>query len=85
MSGTSAMAKKKETVFMCVAVHPVKARLWREGYIRRRIKPGTSLREVGELVGVSAPQIVKHHLESMVKMGAIDYVGGEYVFPRRKR
>ena len=71
---------KKISVYMRVAVHPIKARLWEA---RARIKPGMSLREIGQLVGVDdSPQQVKHHLQAMVAMGTVDYVGGQYVFPK---
>jgi hypothetical protein len=70
---------QKTTVNMRIAVHPIKAALWKE---RRKITPGMSLREIGNLVGVKSPQQLKHHLENMVKMGTVDYIGGEYVFPK---
>lgn len=70
---------KKVTIEMRVAVHPIKADLWRQ---RASIKPDMSLREIGKLIGVKEPQKVKHHLEAMVKMGTIDYVSGQYVFPK---
>lgn len=76
---------RKVTIQMRVAVHPIRAKLWREGYVHRRIKPGMSLRDIGKLVNMSSPQVVKHHLESMVKMGAIDYVGGNYLFPKNNK
>ncbi len=70
---------KKVTIEMRVAVHPLKAALWRK---RAEIKPGMSLREMGKLAGVTSPQQVKHHLDVMVRMGSIDYIGGQYVFPK---
>lgn len=72
-------AYKKIALEMRVAVHPIKARLWQQ---RHNIKTGMSLREIGKLVGVTSPQKVKHHLQAMVTMGAIDYIGGQYVFPK---
>lgn len=70
----------KVIVVMRVAVHPIKAALWKQ---RSKITPGMSLREIGALVGIEdAPQQVKHHLQAMVAMGSIDYVGGQYVFPK---
>lgn len=69
---------KKITLTMRISVHPIKAALWNE---RKKIASGMPLREIGKLIGVKSAQQLKHHLESMVKMGAIDYVGGEYVFP----
>ena len=71
----------KVTLTMRVAVHPIKAGLWKQ---RSKITPGMSLREIGKLVGVKEPQQIKHHLEAMVSMGSIDYVGGQYVFPKEK-
>jgi len=64
--------------YMRIAVHPTKAKLWGN---RARIKQGMSLREIGELINIESPQLIKHHLEAMVKMGSVDYVAGEYVFP----
>lgn len=60
----------KVTTHMRIAVHPIKAALWKE---RRKIAPGMPLREIGGLVGVKSPQQLKHHLEAMVKMGTIDW------------
>ncbi len=64
---------------MRVAVHPIKAKLWQQ---RRKIKPDMSLREIGKIIGMTSPQQVKHHLETMVSMGTIDKIRGQYVFPR---
>lgn len=69
----------KVTIEMRIATHPIKAALWKK---RSKIGPGMSLREMGKLIGVSSPQQLKHHLETMVKMGSIDYVGGQYIFPK---
>lgn len=68
----------KDTLYMRVSVHPIKARLWKH---RNNITPGMSLREIGKLIGEGSSQQIKHHLESMVKMGTIDYQGGQYIFP----
>lgn len=70
---------KKVTIVMRVAVHPIKAEMWKR---RAEITPDMTLREIGKLIGVKEPQQVKHHLQAMVTMGSIDYVGGQYVFPR---
>lgn len=70
---------KKVVLNMRVAVHPIKAALWRN---RSKIKPGMSLREIGKFVGVTSPQKIKHHLQTMVTMGSIDYIGGQYMFPK---
>lgn len=70
---------KKTTICMRISVHPIKAKLWQN---RKKITPEMSLRQIGKLAGCSSPQQVKHHLEQMVKMGTIDYIGGEYVFPK---
>jgi hypothetical protein len=70
---------QKVTVQMRIAVHPIKAKLWQK---RALIKPSMTLREIGKLIGVNQPQQVKHHLESMVAMGAVDYIEGLYVFPK---
>lgn len=67
----------KVVITMPVAVHPIKAALWR---MRHKIRPEMSLREIGTLIGVDSAQQVKHHLQTMVAMGAINYIGGQYVF-----
>lgn len=40
------------------------------------------LRDIGAKIGEKSPQKIKHHLEQLVKMGAIDYVKGNYCWPR---
>jgi hypothetical protein len=71
---------KKKTIVIRVAVHPIKADLWTH---RHKIKPGMSFREIGNIIGIkNKPQLIKHHLDVMVKMGTIDYVGGQYIFPK---
>ena len=64
---------------MRVSVHPIQANLWKH---KDRIKSDMSLREIGEIIGVKSPQQIKHHLDQMVKLGSIDYIKGQYVFPR---
>lgn len=75
---------KKVIVHMRIAVHPLQAKLWEA---RHRITPDMSLRQIARLIGVpsASPQKIKHHLQRMVTMGAIDYIGGQYVFPERVR
>lgn len=73
------MSDSKVTVTMRVSVHPIKAALWKN---RKRIKPGMPLRQIAKMVNETSPQKIKHHLEQMVKMGSIDYIGGQYVFPK---
>ena len=72
---------KKVIIEMRVAVHPIKAAMWRH---RAQIKPGMSLREIGKVIGYASasPQKIKHHLQAMVTMGSVDYIGGQYVFPK---
>lgn len=70
---------KKVTIEMRVAVHPIKAALWKQ---RHKIEPGMSLRQIGNLIGVTSAQQIQHHLDAMVRMGSIDYIGGQYVFPK---
>ena len=74
---------KKERIFTLVAVHPIKANIWR-GIQSKKIKTGMLLREIGKIVGSSSPQQVKHHLDAMRNMGMIDYVAGQYIFEPRK-
>ena len=73
---------RKVVLEMRVAVHPIKAALWQQ---RAKIDPEMSLREIGALIGIKSAQQIKHHLEVMVSMGTIDYVGGQYVFPNGQR
>lgn len=70
---------QKVIITMRVAVHPTKAALWK---LRAKILPDMTLREIGKMVGVNSPQQIKHHLEMMVREGSIDYIGGQYVFPK---
>ena len=72
---------EKITVTMRVSVHPIKANLWHQG-ISGKIKPDMSLRQIGKLIGEERPQIIQHHLQKMVAMGAIDIVCGQYIFPK---
>lgn len=71
---------KRETILVKVAVHPTKAKIWRLG-ITGQIETSYTLRKIGDMVGEPHPHIVKHHLDSLLKMGAIDYIDGNYVFP----
>lgn len=75
------MESKKVTLNMRVSVHPIQAKLWEQ---RNIITSKMTLREIGNLVGVESPQQIKHHLEALRKIGAIDYVGGEYIFPKKE-
>ena len=70
----------KVTLMMRVSVHPIKAAIW-NGIQSGRITNGMNLRQIGAIVGgAPSPQMVKHHLETMATMGAIDWVGGSYCF-----
>ena len=71
----------KVTVYMRVAVHPLKAKMWEK---RAAIQPGMTLRQIAKLIGEpkASPQKIKHHLQAMVTAGMIDFIGGEYVFPK---
>lgn len=71
---------RKEIVLMRIAVHPVKAKLWRLG-TSGQIETSHTLRKIGSMIGEEHPQKIKHHLDEMVKMGAINYVDGGYQFP----
>lgn len=71
---------RKVTITMRVAVHPIQAALWEQ---RDKIEPGMPLRKIGKLVGVEAPQQIKNHLTTLVNIGAIDYIEGQYVFPEK--
>lgn len=69
---------------MKVAVHPLKAKIYQLG-TSGQIESDHSLRDIGKMVGEKSPQKIKHHLEVMVKMGAIDCIGGKYVFPHKSK
>lgn len=71
---------KRELVTITLAMHPLKAALWKLG-ISGQIESSHTYREIGAMVGEEHPQQIKHHLDSLVKMGAIDYVNGSYKFP----
>lgn len=81
MTPREAEQPKKVTTTMRVAVHPIKAKLWK---VRGQINPDMSLRQLASLIGLpkANPQQIRHHLETMVKMGTIDYIGGRFVFPK---
>lgn len=71
----------KVVLEMRVAVHPIKAAMWQN---RAKLKPEMSLREIAKVIGYAnaSPQKIKHHLQMMVSMGSVDYIGGQYVFPK---
>jgi hypothetical protein len=75
---------RKVVIEMRVAVHPLKAVMWQH---RAKIKPEMSLRQIAKVIGFpsATPQKIKHHLQAMVTMGAIDYIGGQYVFPKNAK
>ena len=71
----------KTSIIMRVAVHKIKADLWLHGCLMKNITKNMTLRDIGQLIEVSHPQQIKHHLDAMVKMGSIDMINGQYVFP----
>jgi len=73
---------KKILVKMPIAVHPTQARIWNAIELGK-IKGDMSLREIGKIINVPAPQQVKHHLEQLRRMGTIDWKDGNYVFNRK--
>ncbi len=72
---------RKEFVIARISVHYIQARIL-DGLKCGKIHFGKdSLRGIASKVGIEAsPQKVKHHLEQLLKLGAIDKVGGEYRF-----
>lgn len=64
-----------------VVLEMIKAAMWQK---RAQIKPEMSLREIAKVIGYAnaSPQKIKHHLQTMVTMGSVDYIGGQYVFPK---
>lgn len=80
------MVMKKELVKITIALHYIQARII-NGLNNGTIDLKTdSLREIAKNVKAPkcSPQQVKHHLEQFVKMGAIDYVNGDYSFTKTK-
>jgi hypothetical protein len=60
-------------------VHEIQAHLW-TAIQSKQIMPGMSLREMGAVIGVEAPQLVKHHLDQLRKLGTISFEDGDYKF-----
>lgn len=71
--------KEKIVVKMPVAVHPMQAKLW-QAMENKKITPEDPLRTVAEVIGVPTthPQTIKHHLDQLVKLGAVDFENGRY-------
>lgn len=75
------MAKTKETVVIPITMHKIQADIMR-GVIGKTVDLSKdTLREIGNKIGThEAPQQIKHHLETLVKMGALDIRQGNYFF-----
>lgn len=71
---------EKIRVVLPVMIHPIKAAIWRLGSTGQ-IESSYTLRKIGEMVGEEHPQQIKHHLDGLVKMGAINFINGNYQFP----
>jgi hypothetical protein len=76
---------KKLRVSMPIAVHPLKAKIWR-CIETGKLRTGMSLREIAVAIGEpkASPQQIKHHLSVMVTMGTIDWVNGQYRLEQAK-
>ena len=59
-----------------IAAHPIQRKIL-DAVAGNQIQHMT-LRGIGKIIGVSSPQQVKHHLQTMLKYGFLDMVGGKY-------
>lgn len=73
---------EKKSIYMKVSVHWIKAAII-EGLKDKSIDLNKdSLRLISDKLklGKQSPQKVKHHIETLVNMGAIQKIDGQYVF-----
>lgn len=77
---------KKEMVVLAIALHPYQAALIR-GLQSKKINLETdSLREIARKCGdkkESAQQVI-HHIKALAKLGAIQFIHGQYVYLKPK-
>ncbi len=73
--------EKKRIIEVKIAVHPVQAELYsglKSGAIDIEMD---SLRDMAKKIGrKQSPQIIKHHLDQLVKLGALQRMYGQYAF-----
>lgn len=72
---------KKEIITIKIAIHPVQFRIMTELKARRINLDNDTLREIAKKIKwKESPQIIKHHLEQLVKLGAVQKIFGQYVY-----
>ena len=75
----------KEIIMIKIAVHPVQARIIEQLKLKEIDLEGDTLREIAQKIKwKESPQIIKHHLEQLVKLGAIQKIYGRYVYQELK-
>ena len=72
---------KKEIIIIKIAIHPVQARIMKQLKSKEIDLEGDTLREIAKKIKwKESPQIIKHHLEQLVKLGAIQKIYGQYKY-----
>lgn len=77
------MKLKKEFLEVKILVHPYQAAIVKGLRSKKIDLEVDSLREIGKKIGLEkngTAQIVKHHLEILVKLGILQKIYGQYVF-----
>lgn len=77
------MKVKKEFLTVKILVHPFQAAIVRGLESGKIDLAKDTLREIAVKIGNSSedsPQIIKHHLDALVKWGIIQKMYGEYVY-----
>ena len=71
----------KELITIQIAVHPIQKSII-EGIKSGKIElENDTLREIAKkLQWKESPQLIKHHLEQLVKLGAIQKIYGQYTY-----
>ena len=82
------MKLKKEFLQVKILVHPFQAAIVKaleSGKIDLKLD---TLRGIASKIGLdegTSPQLIKHHLESLVKYGIVQKIYGEYVYYKSKK
>ncbi len=70
---------KKERITTTIWVHPIQAQLMRMIESGDLNPADYTLREIAKVIGTDeSPQKIKHHLEQLVKLGALQKIHGQY-------
>lgn len=81
------MRMKKEFLDVQILVHPYQSAIVKQLRAGKINLQQDTLREIGTKIGLknkSTAQIIKHHLEILVKYGIVQKIYGEYIFlPKR--